>query len=63
MFRLTMSTAAALLVGWVVWKVYHRLRRSPLDNIAGPPADSFLKGKSPILTPKFTFFDILNYVH
>ena len=34
-----------VLVIWVVWKAYRSLYLSPLDNIAGPPSDSFVKGK------------------
>jgi len=41
------SSAAACLAIWVLWKAYQRLRLSPLDNVAGPPVASLLKGRLP----------------
>jgi len=35
-----------LLGGWVLWKAFRWfVIGSPLDNIAGPPSDSFVTGK------------------
>ena len=40
------STSLLCLAVWVVWKVIKKLIFVPdLDNIPGPPSDSYLKGK------------------
>lgn len=44
------SLAQACLVGvftWLLWKCFGQaIVKSPLDNIPGPPSDSFLYGES-----------------
>ena len=60
MFSNLISSAAICLAIWVFWKVYHRLRLSPLDNIAGPPSTSVLKGK--FLLPIYVKIHYFNYV-
>jgi len=39
------SITVACFAIWILWKAYRKSRLSPLDNIAGPPSGSFLKGK------------------
>ncbi|KAF8621413.1 hypothetical protein AX15_007825 [Amanita polypyramis BW_CC] len=32
-------------LSWILWKVFHRyIIKSPLDNVPGPPSNSFWKG-------------------
>ena len=41
-----LSTSLLCLAVWVVWKVIKKLVFvSELDNIRGPPSDSYLRGK------------------
>lgn len=51
-------TAAAFLAAWFIWKVFQSLQPSPLDNIPGPSAVSFIKGKVPIYLQVPCFFDV-----
>jgi len=42
-----LSTSLLCLAIWVVWKAIRKLIFvSDLDNIPGPPSDSYLKGKN-----------------
>ena len=47
MAALLLQAFVICAVSWVLWKYFRQVVvKSPLDNIPGPPSQSFLYGKS-----------------